>query len=279
MIICCSGRHVIISVKDFRIKKLAWLLVNHSCAIKQGEKVLIESIGAPNEIVLELIRGVKAAGGIPFINLKDDQINRGLCLLYEESDIKLTSKFELYKLRQMDAFIGIRAFRNINEFAGIPQGNLKIIMKHYIQPVHLEERNNNTKWVYNHWPTPSMTQRAGMSTEDFENYYFDACSLNYAKMLDAMEPLVNLIQKTEKVQIVGPGDTDISFLIKGMPQCRYAGKHNIPDGEFFTAPIRESVNGKIQYNVPSIIYGAVLERIYFEFKDGKIIKATCKEDK
>ncbi len=264
-------------MKDFRIKKLARLLINHSCAIKQGEKVLIESTGATNEIVIELIRETKASGGVPFINLKDDRINRELCLHYEESDVKLMSDFELYKLRQMDAFIGIRAFMNISELSGVPQNNMDIILKHYIQPVHLKERNNNTKWVFTRWPTPSMAQRAGMSTEEFENYYFEACSSNYAKMLDAMEPLANLMQKTEKVQIVGPGDTDISFLIKEMPQCRYAGKHNIPDGELFTAPIRDSVNGKIQFNVPSIIYGVMLENIRLEFKEGKIIKAICND--
>jgi len=181
---------------------------------------------------------------------------------------------ELYTLRQMDAFISIRGFGNISELSDVPEEKVKLILEHYIRPVHLEQRNKNTKWVAVRWPTPAMAQRAGMSTEAFEDFFFNACMIDYAEMERAMEPLAALMRRTDMVKIVRPDDTDISFSIKGMPQCKYAGHHNVPDGELFTAPIRDSVNGTIQYNVPSAFYGTIFTDICFDFKDGKIVKAT-----
>lgn len=125
------------------------------------------------------------------------------------------------------------------------------------------------------WPTPSMAQMAGMSTEVFEDFYFDACTIDYGKMEKAMEPLVQLMKEIDEVRIVGPGVTDISFSIKGMPQVIYAGEHNIPDGEIMTAPIRDSINGIIHFNTPSIFYGSTFKNIYLEFKNGKVIRASC----
>lgn len=260
---------------DPRITKLAQILIHHSCDLKAGEKILIESIGCSKKIILALIREAKLAGAVPFVNMKDDQIIRELCLVYYEEDIKLMADFELFKLKQMDAFIGIRETLNSNELSDLPGDKLKKILDYYIKPVHLEERNKNTKWVYTRWPTSSMAQSAGMSTAAFENYYFNACTIDYDKLQDAMKPLAGLMKKTEKVRILGPGDTDFSFLISGMPQCLYSGEHNLPDGELLTAPIKDSVNGRIQYNVPSIFYGNTFENICFDFKNGKIIKATC----
>jgi aminopeptidase len=262
-------------VRDPRIKKLAKLLIGHSCRLRHGERVLVEAIGVPNEIVIALIREAKTIGATPIISMKDDQIIRELCSCYDEDDVKLMADCELYTLRHMDAFIGIRGFTNMSELSDVLGDKLKNVLKHYIQPVHLKQRNENMKWVVVRWPTPSMAQRAGMSTEAFEDFYFDACTIDYVKMEAAMDPFVDLIRNTDRVRIVGPGDTDISFSVKSMPICKYAGRHNIPDGELFTAPIRDSAKGRIHYNVPSGFYGTTFEDICFDFKDGKITMATC----
>ena len=263
-------------MKDPRVSRLAKLLIHHSCALRDGEKVLIEAIGVPNEIVIALIREAKVVGGTPIVSIKDDQVIRELCSCFNEDDVKLMADCELYTLKQMDAFIGIRGFMNISELSDVPKERLGNILKNYVHPVHLEQRNKHTKWVVLRWPTPSMAQQADMSTEAFENFYFDACTIDYAKMDAAMDPLVHLMRKTDRVKIIGPGDTDISFSIKGMLQCKYVGRHNVPDGELFTAPIKDSVNGRIHYNAPSVFYGTTFEDICFDFKDGKIVKASCK---
>lgn len=264
-------------MKDPRINKLAKVLINHSCALRHGEKILIEGIGVPNEILIALIREAKAAGGTPFVQLKDDQVIRELCMCYSVEDIKQTADHELYVLEQMDAFIGIRGFMNITELSDVPRDQMKAILKYYLQPVHLEQRNEHTKWVVTRWPTSPMAQRAEMSTEAFEDFYFNACCADYTKMKKAMNPLAKFMQKTENVRIVGPNNTDISFSITNMPQCLYAGNHNLPDGEIFTAPIKGSVKGRIQYNVPSVLYGTTFEDISLDFKNGRIVDATCND--
>lgn len=254
-------------------------MINHSCALKPGERVLIEAIGFPNEIIIALIRAARAVGGTPIVSIKDDQIIRELCACYTENDIKLMADCELHTLKQMDAFVGMRGPLNVHELSDIPRHKLKSILKHYIQPVHLGEKHQNTKWVALRWPTPSMAQRAGMNTEAFEDFYFEASMVDYDKMEAAMNPLVDLMQRTDRVRIVGPSDTDITFSIKGMPRFKYAGKHNIPDGEVFTAPVRDSVKGRIHYNAPSVFYGTSFENVCLDFKDGNIVKATCNHTK
>jgi aminopeptidase len=90
-----------------------------------------------------------------------------------------------------------------------------------------------------------------------------------------MELLAALMKKTDQVRILGPENTDISFSIKDMPRCVYAGKHNLPDGEVFTVPVKNSVEGRIQFNVASVFYGYTFENIAFEFKQGRIVDASC----
>jgi aminopeptidase len=117
-----------------------------------------------------------------------------------------------------------------------------------------------------------MSQQAGMSTESFEDYYFDVCCLDYTKMGEEMKNLIALMDKTDKVRIVSPG-TDLTFSIKGIDTEPCAGDMNIPDGEVFTAPVKDSVNGTLAFNTPSLFKGTTFENITFEFKDGKIVKA------
>lgn len=118
-----------------------------------------------------------------------------------------------------------------------------------------------------------MSQLAGMSTEKFEDFYFNVCNLDYSKMDRAMTPLVELMNKTDRVRIVAK-DTDLTFSIKGIGAIKCSGACNIPDGEVYTAPVKDSVNGVITYNAPSIENGIKFEHVRLEFKDGKIINAT-----
>jgi aminopeptidase len=262
-------------MRDSRIDQLATLLVNHSCSLGAGEKVLIEAIGIPAEMVVSLVRAARAAGAIPLVHLKDDQIIRAQCLGCDEPSVRLMADCELYTLRQMDAFIGLRGFANIGELADVPHEKMRCVWEHYLRPVHLQQRNRHTKWVFTRWPTPAAAQRAGMSTEALEDYYFRACLVDYGRMEQAMSPLAELMARTDTVRLLGPGDTDVSFSIRGIPACLFTGYHNVPDGELMIAPIRDSVRGRIHYNVPSTFYGTTFRDIRFEFRDGRIVVASC----
>ncbi|MFL6558809.1 MAG: aminopeptidase, partial [Bacillus sp. (in: firmicutes)] len=126
------------------------------------------------------------------------------------------------------------------------------------------------------YPTSSMAQLAKMSTEAFENFYFDVCNLDYGRMDQAMDSLKALMDRTDKVRITGPG-TDLSFSIKDIPAIKCAGRLNIPDGEVYTAPVRDSVNGVVTYNTPSPYQGFTFENVKLTFRDGKIVEAESND--
>lgn len=258
---------------DPRINKLAKVLVNYSCDIQKGEKVLISSTGTSSKnLVRQIIKEVYSAGAYPYYDIKDSAIAREIVMGCEESQLEYLRDYELKQMEGMDAYIAIRAADNTSEMSDVPSEKVNLYNK-TLRPV-LEERVNNTKWVVLRYPNNSMAQLANTSLESFEDFYFDVCNLDYAKMSKAMDALVTLMDKTDKVRIVGPG-TDLHFSIKDIPARKCDGERNIPDGEVYTAPVRDSVNGTLSYNTPSEYQGFTYENIRFEFENGKIIRAEA----
>lgn len=263
-------------MNDPRIEQLAKNLIHYSVELKPGEKILIENIGNEVPLVRALIREAYKAGGVPFLSIKNNELLRILLQDATEEQLKAMARFEIARMGEMDAYIGLRAGDNTNELKSVPPENMKLYMQHYQKPLHSDLRVKKTKWVILRYPNYSTAQLAGVPTEEFEDFYFNVCNLDYRKMSGAMENLVTLMEKTDRVRITGK-DTDLSFSIKGLPAIKCDGKVNIPDGEVFSAPILDSVNGVISYNTPAIYNGVTYENIRLEFKDGKIVKATAND--
>lgn len=263
-------------MKDSRIEKLAHNLIDYSVRLKKGEKILIESTGFEIPLTKELIKEAYRVGGIPFVSVKNHELLRVLLSGCNENQLKDMASFELARMKEMQAYIGIRADQNVSELSGVPQEKMKQYVELFLKPVHHDQRVKHTKWCILRYPNHSMAQLANMPTDAFEDFYFNVCNLDYKMMSQAMDNLVKLMEKTDKVRITGKG-TDLLFSIKGLPAIKCDGKHNIPDGEVFTAPVIDSVNGVITFNAPAVYQGVTFENIRLEFKDGKIIKATANE--
>lgn len=261
-------------MKDNRLETLAHNLINYSCKLKKGEKVWIQITGEHFEFGTLLIKAAYAAGAIPFVTIANSQIQRALLMDISEEALQIMCENDADLMKQMDAYIGVRGGDNTSELSDIPSAQMSKYMGLYGKKVHGEIRVNETKWVVLRYPSSSMAQAANMSTEAFEDYYFNVCNLDYKKMLNAMQPLKALMEKTDKVRLVAEG-TDLTFLIKDIPVIPCAGEMNIPDGEIFTAPVKNSINGKITYNTPALYQGFTYENICFEFENGKIVNATC----
>lgn len=255
---------------DPRLKKLSYNLINHSCKLKKGENVLIEIFGDHYEMATQLVNEAYAAGANPYVNLRNSAVMRAMLKGANEEGLNLWAKNDAALMKKMDAYIGVRGGNNSAELADVGSEQMELYSKVYGQKVHSKIRVPDTKWVVLRYPSPSMAQQANMSTEAFEDYYFDVCCLDYSKMGKAMENLIELMDKTDKVHIKGPG-TDLTFSIKDIETVPCAGDLNIPDGEIFTAPVKESVNGILKYNTPALYQGVTYEDITFTFKDGKII--------
>lgn len=259
---------------DNRITELAKNLINYSCDLKPGEKILIEGEGLEMMLIKALVKEAYNAKAIPFVTIHEHEIQRELLMHATEEQLKMMAKYDSARMNDMDAYIGIRAAKNPTELSDVPPENLALFAKYYRNPVHSNIRVPKTKWVIIRYPNYAMAQAANTSLESFENFYFKVCNLDYSKMSKAMDNLVHLMNKTDKVRITGK-DTDLSFSIKDIPSIKCAGKLNIPDGEVYTAPVKESVNGVITYNCPALFDGFTYDNIRLEFKDGKIIKATA----
>ena len=261
---------------DSRIVKLAENLVNYSVRLQKGEKILIECRGTDaHPLVRQIIKEVYKVGGIPFVELENNSIQRELLLEISDEQLNLMAEVDSLRMKNMDAYIGIGANANSCEAYDVPVANIEKHQSLYFQPVHSKIRLTK-KWVILRYPTNSMAQLSNTSLESFENFYFDVCIMDYKKMSVAMDSLVSLMKKTDKVRITGKG-TDLSFSIKDIPVVKCDGQTNIPDGEVYTAPVKDSVNGVIQYNTPSEQNGFTYENVCLEFKDGKIVDATSND--
>ncbi|MFP3727495.1 aminopeptidase [Priestia filamentosa] len=256
------------------IQELAKKLVHYSTNVQKGENVLIEAFDIDIELVNELVKEVHNAGGNPFVNLRNQQVTRRMLLNATEEQIRTWTAYDKNQMQQMQAYIGIRGGDNIYELSDVPADKLKMFNTIYSKEVHLDVRVNETKWVILRYPSGSFAQLSGMSTEAFKEFYFNVCTMDYQNMDKAMDSLVELMNKTDKVRITGP-DTDLSFSIKDIPAIKCSGLRNIPDGEVYTAPVKDSVNGVISYNVPTPQQGFVFENVKLTFKDGKIVETAA----
>ena len=259
---------------DPRMTRLADVLVNYSCELKSGERILIEAIDVPHEFTCELIRTAKAAGGIPVVKLESNQIKRALMRSGSRESWDLIAETEKGLMEKIQCYIGARGNPNVSELSDVSADQQALYENSVWKRVHTEIRVKKTRWVVLRWPNPSMAQMAEMSTEAFEDFFFDVCTMDYARMAAAMKPLSKRMMQTDVVRIRGPRDTDLTFSIKGIPAIECEGKRNIPDGEVFTAPIRNSVNGVIHYNTPTLYRGETHNDVRLVFKNGKIVEAT-----
>ena len=259
---------------DHRISLLAKNLINYSTALKSGEKILIEIFDDAHPLAKALIEECYKVKALPFISIKHSQLQRSLIMNSSAEQLDLIAQYESLRMENMDAYIGIRANYNVSEMSDIPSTQMQLYQKHWSKPVHSDIRVPKTKWCVLRYPNYSMAQLANMSLEAFEDFYFNVCNLDYAKMDQAMTPLIDLMNKTDQVKIIGPG-TNLTFSINDIPAVKCSGLRNIPDGEVYTAPVRNSINGSLTYNTPAVYQGVTYENISLEFSDGKITKATA----
>lgn len=262
-------------MKDPRYTDLANILVNHSCRVAPGEKVLIEAFDIPPDFTAELIRTIAKAGGLPIVAAYHQQIQRALLNAASEEQMKTIGAVERMRMEQVQCYMGVRGSHNIAEMSDVPREKMELYEKHWWHHVHSQVRVPKTKWVVLRWPHAAMAQSAGMSTEAFEDFYFRVCAgVDYEKMRNAMKPLEDLMRKTDQVHITGPG-TDLTFSIKGIGAVGCWGARNIPDGECFTCPVKDSVNGTIAFNCETLYRGTVFNNIRLVMKNGKVAEASA----
>ena len=261
---------------DPRYTKLAQVLVTYSTALRKGDRILLEMIDVPDEFSVELMRAVRQAGALPVIEVRHTRITREMLLGTHPEHAALLRDIELHRMKKMQAYIAIRGSANASETSDVPGERMALYSK-TLRPV-LNHRVNRTRWCVLRWPTPSMAQAANMSTEAFENFYFEVCTMDYRKMAKAMVPLEKRMKAADAVHLKGPG-TDLTFSVKGIGAKMCKGDRNIPDGEVFSCPVKNSVHGTIQFNTPTIYAGTKFDNVRLEFRAGKVVGAAANNSK
>lgn len=256
---------------DPRYTRLAELLVSYSMELRKGEKVLLDMIDVPDEFTVEMIRAVRSIGAIPLVETRHTRVTREVLLGTDAEHAQAVRDVEMFRMRKMQAYVAVRGSNNANENADVPSERMALYTR-TLRPV-LNYRVNKTRWVVLRWPSASMAQAANMSTEAFEDFYFDVCTMDYRKMAKAMLPLEKRMKRADKVRLKSPG-TDLTFSIKSIGAKSCNGKLNIPDGEVFSCPVKNSVNGTIQFNTPTLYSGTRFENVRLEFENGKVVDAT-----
>lgn len=262
---------------DQRNQILAEKLINYSVKLKPGENILIEANGGEGlELVDLLVKETYKAGGVPFVNIINSRIMRDILINATEEQIKLWAELDCEKMKKMQAYIAVRSPQNQRELSDVPSDKQQLYAKFYNEPVNIKIRVPHTKWCVLTYASAGSAQESNMSTESYEDFYYNVCNLDYEKMSRAMDSLVSLMNKTDRVHIKSP-TCDLKFSIKSIPTIKCDGACNIPDGEIYTAPVKDSVNGYILYNTPSIYQGFTYDNVRLEFKDGKIVDATAND--
>ncbi|MDR3316719.1 MAG: aminopeptidase [Puniceicoccales bacterium] len=257
---------------DLRHEKLAEVLVGFSMAVQRDDRVLVDVAAVPEEMVVALLRSIRAHGGRPFVQFSRSRTQRELLSNGSEEDFALLCSWELEKIRSMQCYVAIRGSDNVFELGDVAASQQNLY-REKMKPAH-DHRIGKTRWTVLRWPNPSMAQAAKMSTEAFEDFFFRVCTMDYGRMEPGMAALKSRMDRADRVHILGPG-TDLRFSVRGIGAIPCGGRRNIPDGEVFTAPVRDSVEGVIAYNTPSVYSGQCFENVRLSFKGGRIVEATA----
>ncbi|NGZ75208.1 aminopeptidase [Saccharibacillus alkalitolerans] len=258
---------------DPRLQQLARTVVHYSADVRPGENVLIRALDVHDaDILAPFIDEIHQAGGHAFVDVSDYAVNRRMMLGGSEEQFKLDAAMKLDQMKRMDAVLLILGENNVSEYADVPAAKRDAYRKWY-KPVTDEQTKK--KWILFNYPTKAYAQLAEMSTEAYTQFLYDTCTMDYSRMSAAMDPLAKLLTETKRVRIKAPG-TDLSFSVEGIPAIKCDGKVNLPDGEVYTAPVRDSVEGTITFNTRSSYLGQSFGDLSFTFEKGKIV--SCRSD-
>lgn len=253
--------------------KLSNTIVNYSIKVSENDRVLIQyESDECNPLIKCLIKDIYKNKGIPSVKLIDNELDT---LIRENATSKTIDeivKMKNYEVENFDCFIRICYTENEYEDKNIPI-DIRKELGRKSQKID-DIRINQRRWVLLNYPSLVDAYKAKMPYDEFYNYSLDVMNVDYELLNEKIKPLKELMEKTDKVRIVGP-NTDIEFSIKGMPAIPCSGTANIPDGELYTAPIKNSVNGFITYNTPSPYRGHIFNNVRLEFKDGQIVNCSA----
>jgi aminopeptidase len=270
---------------DPRLKKLAALLVNYSVNVQPGEWVGILGDVLTQPALREIFTAVLKAGGNPALMLSDDTMNR--TFLREANDDQLTwlDPSQTLYYDQGDVYIRIGGVPNTRAMTGIDAKRTQKVQgarRPWLETRMRRAAEGKMKWVGAWYPNEASAQEANMSLEDYTDFLFGAmfCDKDdpvaeWSKVRAVQDEKIAWLKGKKHVKLQGP-HIDLQLSIEGRTFINACGARNMPDGEIFTGPVENSVNGWVRFSYPSIVAGRAVEGIELKFQEGKVVEASSK---
>ncbi len=261
---------------DERWGKLAEILVRYSTRVQPGERVMINMMETETRPLVEAVyREVVRAGGLPEVYYSSDFLKRSLMREGTDAQVDWVPEIESYGMEWADCYIGLRGARNPHEFSDIATARLAA---HRAAMGHVSrKRNELTRWVLVKVPNEHFAQQAGMSLEETMRFFFDASLRDWDEERRRYRELAEVFGRAQHVRIVGT-DTDISFSTAGRRYVAGDGEFNMPDGEIFTAPVEDTVEGEVWFEVPAVYANRKIPGIRLRFERGVVVEASADEN-
>lgn len=263
-------------MEDPRVRKLARYVVTHALGVQKGDRVMVELRGRELDVARVFVEEVYAAGGLPVPRVEDPALRAAVYAQASDEHVAWLGADLLRTASDIDCFVFLDAPDNPSFWSDVPADRSAAYRRHVYQPVYLDLAANQRRWCVLRWPNDAMAQQARMTTTAYEDFYFGACLVDYPRMNEALKALKARMDRADEVHILGPG-TDLRFSVKGIDIMIENGLRNIPDGEAATAPVRDSVNGVISYNIPSTYDGFTYRDVRLTFEKGRIVRAESND--
>jgi len=261
---------------DERWTRLAEILVNYSTRVRPGERVMINMMETETQPLVEAVyREVVRAGGLPEVYYSSDFLKRTLMLEGSDEQVDWVPEIESYGMDWADCYIGLRGSRNPYEFSEI--SSQRLAAHRAAMGKVSRKRNESTRWVLVKVPNENFAQQAGMSLDETMRFFFDASLRDWEQERRRYRELAAIFESAERVRIVGT-DTDISFSTAGRKYVAGDGEFNMPDGEIFTAPVDDSAEGEIRFEVPAVYANRKIPGIRLRFERGVVVEASADEN-
>ncbi len=255
---------------DQRILKAAKILVEHSTKVKKGETVQIITDHLARPLAIEVLKLVLKRGAYPIIHTSLPGSAHTFYKHANKDQLQHVHESLMHEMKRTDVIIYISAPTNTRELSELDPK--KLALRRKATERISRYRVENTRWVLFDYPCEALAQEASMSIEEFEDFVFSATNIDWSKEGKRQEKLKRILDKGKQVHIIGK-NTDLRFSIEGRTAIKCFGKHNMPDGEVFIAPVETTTEGCIEYSFPAIYSGGEVDGITLEFKRGKVVKA------
>jgi len=260
---------------EARVRKLAAILIGYSLKVKEGETVLISTGEAGKPLALAVYTEVLAHGANPLLEASFEEADAILYKHGRPEQIRHLPETRLYQAGKIDCYVNIRAPLNRKLLAQAPADRMaarQAALKPW-KDIIIDQK----RWVLTNFPTQALAQEAEMSLEEYEDFFFRATNIDWAKV-DAEEGrLQDLLNAASTVRITGQ-ETDLTFSIAGRRARKCSGRSNMPDGEVFTGPVEDSAEGHIYYEFPAIYNAKEVNGVRLTFKGGRVVAHSAEKN-